>query len=614
MVAHPLSPVPLETDGSLVQNPRAPHPIIGVQLHFEQDVVLARQRAKQIAELLGFDGQDQVRIATAVSELARNAFQYATGGKVEFLAGESTLAVVIRDRGPGIADVDAVLEGRARSQSGMGIGIAGSRRLMDEFQIRTTPRGTTISIEKTLPRRNPVPVAQRLARISADLARPLTRNPLDDIQSQNQEVLRLLDELRQRQAELQQVNAELEETNRGVVALYSELEEKAEAVRRAADLKSRFMSYMSHEFRTPVNSIINLSGFLLDRLDGDLTPEQHKQAALIRRAADALLEMVNDLLDLAKAEAGKLDVRLGTFDVRDLFAALRGVLRPLFTQDGVALIFDDPPDLGALTTDEGKLNQILRNFVSNALKFTEHGEVRVSAEAGPDDTLVFRVSDTGIGIAPQDFEWIFEEFTQVEGAAQRRVKGTGLGLPLTRKLAELLGGKVTLQSELGRGSTFSVMLPRTYSPQPSSPATGRESPAAAAALLHESSIAPPAGLSSVLIIDDDDAARYALRRILSAWPCQIREATQGEEGLRQAREQRPDLILLDWIMPVMDGMETLGQLRADAALRDIPVVFWSSRSLTPQERQVIAEQVVAILPKDLHSGTRFLQQLGDALR
>jgi signal transduction histidine kinase len=200
---------------------------------------------------------------------------------------------------------------------------------------------------------------------------------------------------------------------------------------------------MSHEFRTPLNSILALTGILLDRIDGDLTSEQELQVSLVRTAAQDLYELVNDLLDLAKVEAGKVVVRPAEFEVANLFGALRGMLRPLLVSDSVALVFEDPAGIPPLDTDEGKVSQILRNFLSNALKFTERGEIRVSAtfdEAA--GTAIFRVADTGIGIAPEDQERIFLEFSQVEHALQKKVKGTGLGLPLSRRLAQLLGGDV----------------------------------------------------------------------------------------------------------------------------------------------------------------------------
>jgi len=272
--------------------------------------------------------------------------------------------------------------------------------------------------------------------------------------------------LRQRQEELERLNRELEDINRGMVTLYAELDEKAKDLRHADEMKTRFLSNMSHELRTPLSSILALSGLLLDRVDGDLTSEQEKQVGFIRKSADSLLDLVNDLLDSAKIQAGKIDVHPAEFDVANLFSALRGMLRSLLVNEAVRLVFEEPEGVPLLYSDEGKVSQILRNFISNALKFTEHGEVRLAARYdGDSGTVTFSVNDTGMGIAPEDQGRIFEEFTQLENPAQSQFKGTGLGLPLCCKLAELLGGRIDLESALGVGSKFSLTLPARYQPE-----------------------------------------------------------------------------------------------------------------------------------------------------
>ncbi len=270
-----------------------------------------------------------------------------------------------------------------------------------------------------------------------------------------------------------------------MVALYAELDENATALKRLADLKSRFLSEMSHELRSPLNSIRSLSGFLLDRGDGDLNDEQEKQVRLIRKAAEDLMGLVDDLLDLARVEAGKAQIRPAWFEIATMFEGLQGTIRPIVERSSVALVFEDSSGLPPLYADEGKLTQILRNFLSNAAKFTERGEIRVAAHPDPGDRVAFAVTDSGIGIAAEDLPRIFEEFGQVENPLQRRTKGTGLGLPLSRKLAEVLGGCVTVRSEPGVGSTFAVTIPRIYRPavegaEPASPspAPGRNPPRA----------------------------------------------------------------------------------------------------------------------------------------
>jgi signal transduction histidine kinase len=461
--------------------------ILRTEIVREHDVVLARRRARQVAELLGFEPQDQSRLATAVSEIARNAFQYAGGGRAEFVLSDETpqqLVVRIADRGPGVARLADVLDGRYVSPTGMGIGITGARRLMDRFEIECPPEGgTVVELGKYLPPRAGRVHRPRLAELSAKLAAFSTFDLADEVQRQNHELLATLDELRGRQTEVERLNRELEETNRGVVALYTELDERAHDLARAADLKSRVLSDISHEIRTPLNAVLNVTRLLLDRVDGDLTPEQDRQVRLIRGSATTLSELVNDLLELAKMEAGKTVVRVTEFALTDLFAALRGVFRPLLSSESVELVFEDAASVPTLRTDEGKVGQILRNLISNALKFTERGEVRVSAETLPGDRVAFHVADSGIGIAPQDQELIFKEFAQVENPLQRLAHGAGLGLPLSRKLAEFLGGSLGVQSALGAGSVFTAVIPMVYNarrldPRPDSREPGAERSAA----------------------------------------------------------------------------------------------------------------------------------------
>ena len=266
-------------------------------------------------------------------------------------------------------------------------------------------------------------------------------------------------ELNECKAQVDSLTQELTETNQGVVALYAELDDRAAELREASELKSRFLSYMSHEFRTPLGSIRSLTRILLDGLDGPLTDEQEKQIRFIQGSAEELTEMVNDLLDLAKIDAGRISISPEWFEMFDLFAALRGMFKPILTNQSLDLVFEEPTDVPRVYTDDKKLSQILRNFISNAIKFTQRGEVRVSAKYRPPGWVTFAVADTGIGIAKEHQSALFQDFVQLDSPIQKRFRGTGLGLALSKRLAELLGGSVAVQSELGRGSTFSAIIP-----------------------------------------------------------------------------------------------------------------------------------------------------------
>ncbi|HEY4317606.1 MAG TPA: sensor histidine kinase [Herbaspirillum sp.] len=445
--------------------------ICSLGISSEHDVVTVRQRAREISALLGFGAQDQVRIATAVSELARIAFTFASGGRVDFAAfdagAQQSLHIAIKSNGGETRTGLSVSDGERLATLDSALISAG--RLMDACEFSDERGVIAIQLQKKLPSDVRL-TTSTLDRITRKISDGPVTSSYAEVRLQNKELLDTLAELRAKQDALLALTQELEDTNRGVVALYAEIEEKAERLREADALKSRFLSNTSHELRTPLSSIRALSQLLLDRIDGSLTDEQEKQIRFIEQAATSLSDLVNDLLDLAKIEAGKIEADCSVFQVSELFSTLRGMLRPLAKNAEVDLIFEDPAEDLELYTDEGKVSQILRNFVSNALKFTERGAVAIRAErvggaaqaTAYEASIRFDVIDSGIGIAPENLQFVFEEFSQVESPLQRRHKGTGLGLPLCRKLAGYLGGSVELHSEVNRGSTFSLILPMQY--------------------------------------------------------------------------------------------------------------------------------------------------------
>ena len=278
----------------------------------------------------------------------------------------------------------------------------------------------------------------------------------------SRDVASLERQLTEQAAEVALLRMELDETNRGVVALYAELEENAFELKEAADLKSRFLSYMSHEFRTPLASITSIAGILLANMDGPLTAEQRRQVQYVQGSVRELSEMVDDLLDLAKVEAGRISISPEWFEMVDLFSALRGMFKPIVGEGSVSLIFEETESVPRIYTDDKKLSQILRNFISNALKFTSVGTVRVSARVLPGEQVEFAVTDTGIGIAPDHLPTLFNDFVQIGTRTQKRLRGTGLGLSLCRKFATLLGGHVGAESAEGEGSRFHVVIPIHY--------------------------------------------------------------------------------------------------------------------------------------------------------
>lgn len=696
--------------------------LFNVKLSQDDHIVLARQKAREVAGLLGFESHDQTRIATAVSEVARDALNHTGSGEVEFLVEgvkpDQLFTVLVKSKGIGISDGKSPVGGQEGSTAEFE-GIAAARRLMEQFNIEQEPGGETVVM---LGKRIPASTSGRqpdLAKISSEIVRRIPKDPIEDVRQQNLELISVLEALRHRQDELTILNKELEDTNRGVVALYAELEERAEYLKKTHEIKARSLSEMSHELRTPINSILAISQILLDRADGDLTTEQEKQVGFIKSASENLSELINNLLDISKIEAGKTKVQATDFEVRNLFGALRSMLKPLMYGQPVDLVFEDPSGIPTIFSDEEKVSQILRNLISNAIKFTEHGEVRVSTVLIAEGReVVFCVADTGIGISTEHQELIFEEFAQVEGPLQGRFKGSGLGLPLSRKLAQMLGGTITCESRPEGGSVFLLTLPVQYgetdlmkAERPirteldtirnavlvveDDPATlyayegylrssgfhviPARSVAEARELIrrvrpkaivldillpdedgwvflseikHDQAtmnipvlvcsvvdepgkamvlgaqdfcgkpiskewflekLKSPAPVLKILVIDDDPTARYVLKNLLADTMHTVIGASDGDEGLRRAYEEKPDIIFLDLVMPGMNGFEALTRLKAEPATSHIPVIIVTSKRLDENERRQLEEGAISILNKESVSHMAAMKKIREAL-
>ncbi|MBU4610874.1 histidine kinase [Achromobacter sp. GG226] len=432
-------------------------PVLLLHLPLVDDhaVVSARRAAREVAQWLGASSQDQIRVATLASEAARHARRLGDGGHLGFWVGASRTS----ERAL-ILDVGCPASGGADDPAAAVLrDLDGAARLMDHYETTVDATGAALlRLYKDLPAGEP-PSSEHLQALAERLGVQGETSSLQELQRQNRELVLTLAALRERQEELARLTSELEDTNRGVVALYAEIDAHARQLKRADEAKSRFLSSMSHELRTPLASIRALSTLLLSKADGDLGEEQTKQVQLIYHATADLIGTVDDLLDLAKIEAGKVVLRVEPFSVAEFFSALRGMLKPLSSDLKVELVFDELPSSLLVTSDEAKVGQIVRNFISNALKFTPQGRVSVGCEALPDGAVRLVVADSGIGIPQDQLDIIFEEFTQVENPLQRNVKGTGLGLPLCRRLADLLHARIEVQSEPGRGSIFALWLP-----------------------------------------------------------------------------------------------------------------------------------------------------------
>jgi signal transduction histidine kinase/DNA-binding response OmpR family regulator/CHASE3 domain sensor protein len=400
---------------------------------------------------------------------------------------------------------------------------------------------------------------------------------LTELSTVNARLKDQFEQLERQGAEIQARNEELAGRNTELAAQRLELAAKNQQVERANRLKSEFLANMSHELRTPLNAILALSQLLLDRLDGDLSDEQDKQVRIINRNGHNLLGLINDVLNLSRIEAGRLEVASVRFELQDLLTGIEATMHSLLLEKGLPLTVEIGEGVETLYSDETKLKQALLNLLSNAAKFTEEGGIRLRVEPVTMSTgepgLRFEVIDTGIGIPESELANIFAEFHQIDSSLTRRYEGTGLGLAITRHLVTALGGEISVKSELGKGSTFTIVLPvGAADPGGPSPITRQ----AVVPTPKRDRISAPAGEApQVLVVDDDPEVRYILQRYLEDAGFRVLLAASGAEGLRMARDFQPRAITLDIMMPGMDGWEVLRALKADPAIADIPVVICS---------------------------------------
>ncbi len=340
---------------------------------------------------------------------------------------------------------------------------------------------------------------------------------------------------------------------------------EAEAANRA---KSAFLANMSHELRTPLNAIIGYSEMLQEDADIDgytaIVPDLKK----IQSAGSHLLDLINNILDFSKIEAGRMEMYFEGFDVGHLLADVEATIRPLMNKNNNHLQLECPPDIGRMTADIVKVRQTLFNLLSNAAKFSTDGTVMLSAARRRMDNqewITFRITDTGIGMTEEQVEHLFREFTQADNSTTRKYGGTGLGLAISRRFCQMMGGDILVESEYGKGTTFSVHLPADV--------PGRKAEQEVREKLQTTEIAALAGDTLVLVIDDEPTVRELIARYLTKAGFHVEVATNGAEGLRLAKELRPNAITLDVLMPGMDGWAVLSALKADPELADTPVIM-----------------------------------------
>jgi signal transduction histidine kinase len=452
-----------------------------VALRRETDLLLARQRARQITRQLGFSTGDSTRITTALAEIARNALTYGRGGTLAFSIddeehGAQALVIDVADKGPGIAELDAILAGRYGSQTGMGVGITGSRALMDDFEIESGPgTGTRISMSKRLPRSATKIGPVEIARLTDKLTAREDGSPFGELQIQNQELLHALDEITRRQADIERLSLVTEEAR-------ARAEEAQLVAERSLVVQERFMALTTHEIRTPLNSMLGFLELLDMELTSTLTEKQSGYFERIRRACRHLIAVTNDFLDMAKGEAGHLAVARHPGAARQVIAEAAALVAPQAAARTVEITLTEATERIMYLGDADRVRQVLINVLGNAVSFTPAGgRIRVTAarvDAPPEGTelvggpwCTIRVEDSGPGIPADRLPRVFEPFVQVASASQSGRRGTGLGLTVSRQLALLMGGDLTVEGSAGidGGAAFTLWLCLSTAPTPPRP-------------------------------------------------------------------------------------------------------------------------------------------------
>ena len=607
--------------------------IVTALVETEDDIVAVRQRARRLAEALGFSAQDQVRIATAVSEIARNAHGYAGGGRVEYGVDGSGFAqsMVIRivDRGPGIADLPAVLDGSYRSGTGLGRGITGARRLMDGFEVQSRPGETVVLLSKRRPAGHAPFSGAQAAILAQTVARAGAESPLLALRAQHRELLQSLSELAERDEEAQRLNRELAETNRGVVALYAELETRAEQLAAiGASLESQVAARTEELARA--NERLVSEAVERERMEQDLRQSQKMEAVgqltggiahdfnnlltgivgsldlmrmrIARGRTDDLDRYIKNAMTSAQ-RAASLTHRLLAFarrqpldprptDVNLLIAGMEDLLRRTI-HEAITLAIDPTPDLWATLCDPHQLENAILNLAINARDAMPNGGTltiatanSVAVEGEPanagmvGDYILIRVTDTGSGMPPDVMARAFDPFFTTKPIGQ----GTGLGLSMIYGFARQSEGQATIESEVGRGTTVNIYLPRHQGRAPDEDTD-------------EGVAAPrPGSGESVLVVEDEAVVRTLIVEVLHDLGYRALEAADGPAGLLVLQSsERIDLLVTDVGLPGMNGRQLADQARV--VRRDLKVLFITGYAETAAMSSGFLEPGMAMMTK-----------------
>ncbi len=435
-----------------------------------------------------------------------------------------------------------------------------------------------------------------------------------ELQEKNELLLSQNEELKAQGEELMALNEELKAQAEELAAQKKALEEKTRQVKEANRLKSEFLSNMSHELRTPLNAILGMTKLLIAGVGGPITDKQLEYLKIIERNGENLLTLINDVLDLSKIEAGKVEITWNKVYLKEFIDEVLKSVKTLAEEKGLLLksIFKEKVDY--IITDPDKLRQILLNLLSNAIKFTEKGEVTVIVEE-KEKNIYISVKDTGIGIPEEAIDYIFDAFRQIDGSTTRKYGGTGLGLSIVKKLVELLGGEIKVKSKLGKGSTFTIILPKE-SIDKEKIEKDLEEKIKSTLLPRESSEITtyvPKTKRQILIIDDDPIVTEELKVLLKQENYDLLFAYTGEKGLEFIKMAKPDLVILDLMMPGMNGFAVLDLLQQDEEIKHIPVIILSAIDLTEEEKSKLPPNVKGILLKGQIDKTQLIKTIRESL-
>ncbi|MEJ5990507.1 response regulator [Ramlibacter sp. PS3R-8] len=540
--------------------------------------------------------QDRTLIAECAAQRKQIALDPVPAGylKVSSALGETTAPAVLI----------APIEHERRLAGVLEIGLLRPLQARDRELVTYLGAILGASIEAARYRKRLQDVLEETQQLNEELQvqQEELRTANEELEEQSRALKESQAHLESQQAELEQTNVQLGEQADRLEAQRDQLreaqaalQERAQELQRASRYKSEFLANMSHELRTPLNSSLILARLLADNTQGNLDEEQVKFAESIHTAGNDLLDLINDILDIAKVEAGKLEVRPQTTPLASVTQGLKSMFEPLAQRKGLQLQVDIASDLPpSVFTDRQRLEQVLRNLLANAVKFTDRGSVVLRVARQGDDRVCFEVRDSGIGIPASQHELIFEAFRQADGTSSRKYGGTGLGLSISRDLARLLGGDISVESSPGQGSTFTVTLPLEYraalaqdplamappetastppprsSPPPAAPAPPPAARARAAAFADDRDV-PDATRRTVLVVEDDARFASILFDLAHELGYRCLVAHEAREASELVMQQLPDAVLLDILLPDETGLAVLEKLKADPRTRHVPV-------------------------------------------